>query len=238
MEVRRMVTLKLRAFVPAQLEPEIVSLDVNDLIVAGWTGRDSDAVERHIEELEAIGVKRPKQTPMFYRVAADRLTFEDTVDVIGKDSTGEVEFVLLRGASGVFVGLGSDHTDRKAEAHGVTLSKQICPKPIAPEVWRWTDVEPHWDKLRLRCVARTGGIEILYQDGPVTALLHPSQLMDRLETANREKFAPGAAMFCGTLVATNRISWADHYELELIDPILMRKLQHRYSVRSLPVAEA
>jgi len=168
-----MTKLRLRILLPAQPEPEIVSLDVNDLIVAGWTGRDRDAVERHIEELEAIGVKRPKQTPMFYRVTADRLTLEDTVDVIGADSTGEVEFVLLCGASGLFVGLGSDHTDRKAEAHGVTLSKQICPKPIAPEVWRWNDVEPHWDELQLRCVVRTASSELLYQEGPVTAMLHP-----------------------------------------------------------------
>jgi len=233
-----MTKLRLRILLPAQPEPEIVSLDVNDLIVAGWTGRDRDAVERHIEELEAIGVKRPKQTPMFYRVTADRLTLEDTVDVIGADSTGEVEFVLLCGASGLFVGLGSDHTDRKAEAHGVTLSKQICPKPIAPEVWRWNDVEPHWDELQLRCVVRTASSELLYQEGPVTAMLHPEQLIEKLAITNQWSFGPGSAMFCGTLAATHRITWADSYLMELIDPVLRRKLHHRYSVRPLPVAEA
>lgn len=232
-----MITLKMRAFVPAQPEPQIVSFAVSDLIVAGWTGRDSHAVERHIEELEALGVKRPRQTPMFYRVAADRLTLDETVDVVGADSTGEAEFVLLYGAAGLFVGVGSDHTDRKAEIHGVTLSKQMCPKPIASEVWRWHDVEPHWDQLRLRCVAHTAGAEVLYQDGLVTAMLHPTQLLDRFAKASKERFAPGSAMFCGTLAATNRITWADRYHLELIDPVLKRKLQHSYSVRALPVAE-
>ena len=31
-----------------------------------------------------------------------------------------------------FVGLGSDHTDRKVESYSVTVSKQMCDKPIAP----------------------------------------------------------------------------------------------------------
>ena len=42
---------------------------VRELVVAGWTGRDVAALEKHIRELEAIGVKRPKTTPIFYRVA-------------------------------------------------------------------------------------------------------------------------------------------------------------------------
>ncbi|MBR85580.1 MAG: hypothetical protein CMM29_02130, partial [Rhodospirillaceae bacterium] len=28
------------------------NLDVHDLIIAGWTGRDTEAVEKHILELE------------------------------------------------------------------------------------------------------------------------------------------------------------------------------------------
>ena len=32
----------------------------------------------------------------------------------------------------IFVGLGSDHTDRKVEAYSVTVSKQMCDKPMAP----------------------------------------------------------------------------------------------------------
>ena len=29
----------------------------------------------------------------------------------------------------IFVGLGSDHTDRKVETYSVTVSKQMCDKP-------------------------------------------------------------------------------------------------------------
>src|ERR1700759_2491713 len=39
---------------------------IDDLVVAGWTGRDPAAVEKHIKELEALGVKRPGPPPTFF----------------------------------------------------------------------------------------------------------------------------------------------------------------------------
>ena len=47
---------------------------VKNLVIAGWTGRNVAALEAHIKELEALGVKRPKSVPIFYRVAAQLLT--------------------------------------------------------------------------------------------------------------------------------------------------------------------
>ncbi len=93
--------------------------EVQDLVIAGWTGRDAAAVEEHIVELEAIGVARPRKVPCFYRLGANLLTTDGQLDVTGPDSSGEVEFVLLSLAEGLFVGVGSDHTDRKVEAYGV-----------------------------------------------------------------------------------------------------------------------
>jgi Protein of unknown function (DUF2848) len=214
-----------------------IYIDVQNLIIAGWTGRDAAAIQRHIEELEAIGVARPKCTPMFYRVSADRLTTQKVVDVIGCDSTGEVEFVLLQRGRELFVGLGSDQTDRKVETVGVTLSKQMCPKPVAAEIWRWSDVGPHWDELSLRCTASTGGKEVIYQEGTVTAMLHPKELLARYAIESLETFAPGTAMFCGTLAAKNKIAWAESYALELVDPVLKRRLNHAYCVRPLLVVD-
>src|SRR5262245_26879252 len=96
---------------------------VQDLIIAGWTGRDQAAVEMHIRELAELGVAPPARTPIFYRISASLLTTAAHVDVIGMDSTGEAECVLLNHDGGWWVGIGSDHTDRKAETFGVTLSK-------------------------------------------------------------------------------------------------------------------
>src|SRR5207302_1600849 len=109
---------------------------VSDAVIAGWTGRDAEAVEKHIKELEALGVKRPATTPIFYRVGAARLTIDAGIEVLGETSSGEVEFVLLRTQGALWVGTGSDHTDREVEAYGVSVSKQMCEKPIAPLFWR------------------------------------------------------------------------------------------------------
>ena len=45
---------------------------IGQLVIAGWTGRNVEALEKHIRELETLGVKRPKSTPIFYRVALVR----------------------------------------------------------------------------------------------------------------------------------------------------------------------
>ncbi len=62
------VTLKI--FEDGRDQPAETAIAVRSLVSAGWTGRDGDAVEDHIAELAAIGVKRPKTIPCFDRVAA------------------------------------------------------------------------------------------------------------------------------------------------------------------------
>ena len=95
--------------------------------------------------------------PCFYRLGANLLTDAAAIELSGSDSSGEVEVVLLSLADGLHVGVGSDHTDRKVEAYGVSVAKQMCPKPVSRELWTFTDVEPHWDQLMLRSwVTREG----------------------------------------------------------------------------------
>src|SRR5215813_12201008 len=127
-----------------------VDIPVGELVLAGWTGRDKAAMEHHIAELEALGVKRPATTPIYYRVSATRLTTANAIEVVGTDSSGEIEFVLAATGGDLLVGLGSDHTDRKAETFGITLSKQLCDKPIATTFWRFADIIDHWDDIVLR----------------------------------------------------------------------------------------
>src|SRR5215472_2966723 len=65
------------------------TVTIDHLVVAGWTGRDKAAVEKHIAELEAIGVKRPASTPIFYRASAVRITTDETIEALGDASSGE-----------------------------------------------------------------------------------------------------------------------------------------------------
>jgi hypothetical protein len=207
--------------------------DIKHLVVAGWTGRDQGALEAHIRELEALGIARPKTTPIFYRVAASLLTTADAIQVIGDDSSGEVECIVYALGGGLWLGVGSDHTDRKAEAIGVTLSKQMCAKPVSARLWRFSDVAPHWGKLVLHSYVTRAGKRRLYQEGPVTTMRPPEELI-RLYTGGGA-LPPGTAMFCGTLAVQGGIEGGDLFEMELEDPVLGRKLTHSYRIEQLPV---
>jgi len=210
--------------------------DVQQLVIAGWTGRSREAVERHIAELAAIGVRPPRTIPCFYRLATSLLTSASDVEVVGDESTGEVEFVLLSAADGMYVGIGSDHTDRKVEPYGVTVSKQMCPKPIGRPLWKLADVEPHWDRLILRSHVTRGRQKTVYQEGSVNNILMPSDLVAKFPDSPGT-LAPGTVMFCGTLPVQSAISWGDRFEIEMIDPVRHRTLKHEYSSHTLPMVD-
>ncbi len=204
-----------------------------DLVIAGWTGRDIQAVEAHIAELAAIGVARPPHVPCFYRVSAALLTAAGTIQVSGTDSSGEVEFVLYGAAGGMLVGLGSDHTDRKVETYSVRVSKQMCAKPICGSVWRFEDVADHWDSLILRSWAVNGGERARYQEGKVSAMRTPDDLIGRY-TGGAAALPVGTVMFGGTLVVQGGLRPAERFEMEIADPVLGRSLSHAYDTVALP----
>jgi len=212
------------------MKKEFPDPGVTQLVIAGWTGRDEAALKKHIRELEEVGVRPPKTTPIFYRVAASLLTYSDQVQVSGPDTSGEVEFVLLQKGGDLFVTVGSDHTDRKAETISVSLSKQLCAKPIARDAWRYDEVKPHWEKLVLRSWIPENGKDVLYQEGPVSAMRSPEDLLSRFQ-----KFSSGWAMFGGTFAAKGGIRPAPRFIMELEDPVLKRKLRHAYEIGALPV---
>lgn len=211
-------------------------IEITKLVIAGWTGRDKASLEKHIAELAAIGVKRPRTVPVFYRVAASLLTAEREVEVVGESSSGEVEFVLVSAPNALYVGIGSDHTDRKVETYGVTVSKQMCPKPLGRDLWAFADLEPHWDELVLRAHVTRQGKRALYQEGAVNRMLAPRDLLKRF-SGSTGSLAPGTAMFCGTLAVRGEIGGGEHFEIELHDPVMKRSLRHEYAVRALAIAD-
>jgi hypothetical protein len=210
-----------------------VAVEVSTLVIAGWAGRDEAAVRHHIEELAAIGVPPPSSVPVYYRAAAANLTQALVLEVLGPDSSGEVEPVLLSLADGLWLGLGSDHTDRKAEAAGIALSKQLCGKPVGTTLWRFEEVEGHWDALEMRATATIDGVEVPYQQGSLAALRHPRDLLAR--RPGGPALPAGSLMFCGTLGAIGGIRPATRFAMELNDPVLRRTIRHAYDIQALPV---
>ena len=209
-------------------------IDISSLVIAGWTGRDAAAMADHIAELEAIGVPRPRTTPCFYRAAASLLTTSASIEALGPDTSGEAEFVIVAFDGGLWVGVGSDHTDRKLETVGVAEAKQACAKPVAPILWPYDEVAGHWDDLRLRSFVVDGDARTAYQDGAVTAMRPPQDLMARFEAAGGS-LAPRTLMYCGTLPAIGGVRPAEAFAFELHDPVLDRTIAHAYDIVALPV---
>ena len=210
-----------------------IAVQPDNLVVAGWTGRDMAAVQHHIDELAAIGVPAPSTVPLFYRLSVTQLTQASRLQVLGPDTSGEVEPVVVALADGLWIGLGSDHTDRKAETMGVALSKQLCPKVVGTALWRYEEVRPHWDRLVLRSWAVIDDARVAYQEGTVAGIRPPAELVDRY--AGTDGLAAGTVMFCGTLAAIGGVRPGSRFEMELEDPVLGRRLRHAYDVDVLPV---
>jgi hypothetical protein len=208
-----------------------IGFTVATLIVAGWTGRDEAALRHHIEELAAIGVPRPSSVPVFYRNSALNVTQASRVEVLGPDTSGEAEPVVVAHDGRLWLTVGSDHTDRKAETMGIALSKQLCAKPVGRDLWLLDDVAGHWDQLKLRAFATIDGHRVIYQEGTLANMRTPADLIARYGLA----LAPGTMMFCGTLGAIGGIRPASRFEVELEDPVLNRTLKHAYDVDILPV---
>ncbi len=218
------------------IEPtgETRAVRIDQVVIAGWTGRNVEALEKHIHELEEMGVPRPSSVPCFYRVGTEAFTTSEKLQFLGEKSSGEVEFILIGTEDGMLIGIGSDHTDREVETYSVPVSKQMCAKPVSARVWKYSDVAGHFDSLLLRSWATVGGEKKLYQDGGVTAMRPPEELIG-LYLPGKKELPPGMAMYCGTLAAIGGIRPADRFDVELEDPVLGRKLSHGYSVETLPV---
>lgn len=217
--------------------PNSADFVAKQLVIAGWTGRNREAMEHHVQELEALGVKRPSSMPVYYRVAAGRLTQTKEIQVLGPHTSGEVEPVLFSMRDGLWLGIGSDHTDRKLETQSVAASKQICPKLIGREVWDCREIAPHWEDLILRSyiIEQPGGEKILYQEGSVSQMLPPGDLITGY--SGPQGLPVGTVMFGGTFPAKGGIRPAVYFEMELEDPVLKRKLSHGYNIEVLPEVE-
>lgn len=205
------------------------------VVIAVWTSRDMSGRDLRVAEMDALGIPRPSKTPQFRRVATHRMTTADCIEVIGPASSGEVEVVLVRDGRGLWVGVGSDHTDRRIERSEVHVAKQMCDKPIAPDLWAFDDVADHWDSLVLRSWIAENGDMTLYQEGTTAAILPPSALMTSF--AGRDDLPEGTAMFCGTFAARGGIRPSARFKFELFDPQRERRIAHAYDIVALPVGE-
>jgi hypothetical protein len=225
--------MKLHFTLESASDTSELDLELNELIVAGWAGRDRAAIDHHIEELAAIGVPRPSTVPLFYRVSNNLAVQTARIQVVGEESSGEVETFVFRSGDALFVSIASDHTDRKLESHSVALSKQICAKPIADKAWPLTEVADHWDQLVIRAWIDENGTEALYQEGALESLRTPQDLIAGF-TGGDTILPENTGMICGTVGAIGGIRPSGRFTMELVDPVLNRSIRHSYTIDMLP----
>ena len=175
---------------------EDLAFEPKRLIVAGYTGRDTEAVQAHIDELAAIGVPPPPSVPAFYDLDPALLTTGPIVEINGDNTSGEAEPVLVRHGGRYYLGVGSDHTDRDLERTDIAASKAACPKPFADRVLTLPGdlTALDWDGIAL--ASTVDGAE--YQRGTLAALRTPDDLLARL-TDTLGDLAGDLIVFGGTL---------------------------------------
>jgi len=203
------------------------------VVVAGYTGRNQAAVKAHVSELAAQGIPAPQEIPAVFRITFDRLTTGSELEVVGERTSGEAEVVLLVDADRIWVAVGSDHTDRELEKVDISASKQVCPKPVSSEVWNYADVRGRWDDLVSRTWVGEAGREERDQEGCMSAILSPEDLLSILRS-HMGKPLDGSVIYTGTIPLRGGIFLAKPYfEAELFDRPTGRSLRCQYRVRRI-----
>ena len=210
-----------------------VSIDIRGTIRCGYTARDRSAVEQHIEKLKHDGVPVPPATPMYFPTPPRGLTFSPVLWVDGDETSGEIEFVILAYKDEIFIGVGSDHTDRNMERYNVMKAKLVCPAVMSRQLWVYREIKEHFDAIEIRSWAVTGTERILYQESTLRHILAPEDLLDRVKGVVDGPLQ-GLAVFSGTPpLLEGKDIYADRFEGELYDPYRKLRLTVGYEVRQL-----
>jgi len=213
---------------------EKLTFEVRRMINAGFTGRDSSEVQKHIDELRKCGITTSQEIPSFYPMLPDRITTSERIKVLPDSKTsGEVEYVLLLDGDNIYVTVGSDHTDRELEKHSIPMSKQIYFNVIAPKVWRYEDVKGHWDDLILRAWVEENGQRQLYQEGKLGKIIRPEELIEKVQSRVTGDLR-GIVIYSGTLPTIGGgLCFSSRFEMELIDEHVGRAIRYAYSAEPI-----
>ena len=86
------------------------------------------------------------------------------------------------------------------ESESIAVSKQVCPKPLSRDLWRYAEVVDGWDDIELVSDRGVGGRRSPYQRGKLGAVRKPEDLIGGAFEGLKELPA-GVAMFTGTIPA-------------------------------------
>lgn len=206
---------------------------INRSYCIGYTGRDIEQTKLHIKELAEIGITEPPEIPMLYPVRTSSLMHDGEMEILGQNTSGEAEIVLVIGDSEdeVYVTVGSDHTDRRLEEIDINLSKQICDKPFAQNVWNLSDIYPHWDELELSSEVMISGKWIAYQKDKISSILPYDKIIEYLKKSEIE--LKNSIFFSGTVPLLDGFKYGEGFRMKFVDPVLNNEISLEYKIKNI-----
>ena len=208
---------------------ENVTIDYDQILVIGYAGRNIEKTMEHIKELEEqLGVPAPKQIPTIFECSLELLTQAKDIKFVGNKTSGEVEYIIVKSGEKIYIGLGSDHTDRELESISVPKAKQVSPKPIAEGLWDYEEVKDHWDQIKLVSYQTINGEEIKYQDGTLADILPVEKILSVLN--ERIGNVDNCIIYSGTVPVLDGFVYGDNFRSLMIDEVLNRSIEFNYNV--------
>lgn len=215
-------------------EKKNIELQMDCCVAAGYTGRDQQSVQAHIDELRELGVATPYGIPALYWISPSRLTSLGTIIVVGEQTSPEVEFFLATDHNNkMYMTVASDHTDRKLEAVSVGKSKQVCDKVIGDLFWEVDEIKGHWDSISFGSRVIKNGEWVRYQSGTLGAILPYQKLLELIKEDTPAGQFP--ALLSGTIpILGGDVVYTSCCEIFIKDPVLEREIRKRYTITVLP----
>ena len=161
-----------------------------------------------------------------HHIGLHALDTSDAVFVQSTQTSGEVEIVIYV-SDKIYIGVGSDHTDRALETVSIPGSKQACVNHLATKFWIWDDIADSWDD----CILRSWVDGRLYQEVGVDKFLSPpdvlSVLRERVSNVPKRDFI----VYCGTYVSVDKaLGFGSNWRYQLEAPKLNRQIDAQYEV--------
>lgn len=222
-----------------------VAVEVRAVRGAGLCERDRAAARAEQARRRAAGEPWHSSDLFTYRIGRYLATTDASIEVQGPLTGGEAEAVVIFSEGQILIGVGSDQCDRELDPLFLEKPKQLCPHPVGREVWRYADVEDHWDELRIEAEVEIDGKAVAIQSFALAELVTFETLLE-IE-ALRER-PDGTVFFCGTggappgaeaeiarlgLPPETISGVGEIFRMRLHDPVRDRELRHEYRVEVL-----